>query len=142
MSDYSWLPSLNAGLNATAALFLCAGFACIRTGRVGAHRACMLGAFTSSVLFLCSYLFYHWMHGSTPFAGTGWVRPFYFGLLLSHTVLAAVVVPLALTALWRAARGDFQAHRRVARWALPIWLYVSVTGVTVYWMLYHGYRTA
>ncbi len=140
--ELTWLPSLNAGLNATAALCLCGGFVSIRRKNVRVHRAFMLSAFGASVAFLASYLFYHWHFGSTRFAGQGWIRPVYFTILLTHTILAAAVVPLILTALARAARGEFDRHRRVARWALPVWLYVSVTGVTVYWMLYHGFRPA
>ena len=96
----------------------------------------MLVAFACSILFLISYLIYHYQVGSVPFKGQGWIRPTYFTVLLTHTVLAVVVVPLALVTLSRALRERFAAHRRIARWTLPIWLYVSVTGVVVYWMLY------
>lgn len=133
------VPAINATLNATAAAFLCAGFLFIRKRRIEAHRFCMLAAFCCSVLFLVSYLAYHYQHGATRFAGTGWARPFYFTLLGTHTVLAAAVVPLVLLALHRAWKGDIERHRAVARWTLPVWLYVSITGVTVYWMLYHGF---
>jgi putative membrane protein len=131
------LPLLNACLNATSAALLTLGFAFIRGKRVAAHRACMLAAFAVSILFLGSYVTYHALAGSRPFAGTGWLRAVYLPLLVSHIVLAALIVPFALTTLWRAWRADFARHRRVARWTLPLWLYVSVTGVLVYWMLYH-----
>ncbi len=96
----------------------------------------MLSAFVTSTLFLVSYLIYHFQVGSVPYEGQGWVRPFYFSILISHIILAAAIVPLALVTLVRAVRGNFERHRRIARWTLPIWLYVSVTGVIVYWMLY------
>ena len=96
----------------------------------------MLSAFVCSMLFLISYLIYHYQVGSVPFRGQGWIRPVYFSILLTHTVLATAVVPLALITLSRALRQRFDAHRRLARWTFPIWLYVSVTGVVVYWMLY------
>lgn len=136
MIPFTALPAVNACLNAASACLLIAGYACIRRGRVQAHRACMLGAFTVSTLFLISYLIYHFEVGSVRFTGQGWVRPLYFTILITHTVLAVAVVPLALAALHRAWRGRFEAHRRVARWAFPVWLYVSVTGVVVYLMLY------
>jgi uncharacterized membrane protein YozB (DUF420 family) len=97
----------------------------------------MLSAFGVSSLFLASYVVYHASAGSRPFPGTGWLRPVYFALLVSHVLLAAVIVPLALMTIWRALRGQFDRHRRLARWTLPLWLYVSVTGVVIYWMLYH-----
>jgi uncharacterized membrane protein YozB (DUF420 family) len=118
-------------------VLLTVGFAFIRRKNVPAHRACMLSAFGVSAIFLVSYLVYHAQAGSVPFQGRGWVRPVYFALLLSHIVLAAVIVPLALTTIHRAWTGRFDRHRRIARWTLPIWLYVSVTGVVVYLMLYH-----
>jgi uncharacterized membrane protein YozB (DUF420 family) len=130
------LPTLNASLNALSALLLLLGYACIRTGRRDAHRALMLAAFTSSAVFLGSYLVYHFQVGSVPFRGQGLLRTFYFTVLISHTILAVLVVPLVLTTLFRAARGRFEAHRRIARVAFPVWVYVSVTGVVVYWMLY------
>ena len=140
MADYiSFLPHLNALLNSTSALFLTAGYSFIRTGRVRAHRNCQLTAFFTSVVFLVSYLTYHYYHGDTRFAGQGIVRPFYFVVLISHVVLAIVIVPLVVITLYRAARGDFLKHRRIARWTLPLWLYVSITGVIVYLMLYHIY---
>ena len=135
--DVSALPAVNAFLNGTSAVLLSAGFVFIRRKHIAAHRACMLSAFGVSALFLVSYLVYHAQAGSVPFQGRGWVRPVYFALLLSHIVLAAVIVPLALTTIHRAWTGRFDRHRRIARWTLPIWLYVSVTGVLVYLMLYH-----
>lgn len=130
------LPTVNAVLNATAAVLLVAGYTLIRRGRVRAHRAVMLSAFGCSVLFLASYLFYHSQVGSVRFQGTGWVRTLYLSILLTHTVLAAAVPVLAILTLRLAFRGRFDRHRALARWTLPIWLYVSVTGVVVYWMLY------
>jgi uncharacterized membrane protein YozB (DUF420 family) len=132
------LPALNAGLNATAGVLLFAGWLMIRGGRVTAHRRCMLAAFTASALFLVSYVVYHAQAGSRPFTGQGPVRAVYFAILISHVVLAAAIVPLALVTLTRALRGDFARHRRIARWTFPIWMYVSVTGVVIYWMLYGG----
>lgn len=140
MSDYiSQLPHLNAMLNTTSALLLIAGYRFIRRGRVIAHRNCQLSAFLTSVLFLTSYLTYHYYHGDTKFLGQGIVRPIYFTILITHIILAIVILPLVLITLFRALRGDFHRHRRIARWTLPIWLYVSVTGVIVYVMLYHLY---
>jgi uncharacterized membrane protein YozB (DUF420 family) len=130
------LPTLNAALNTLSAVFLFAGFIFIKAKRRDAHRRCMLVALACSTLFLISYLAYHYQVGSVPFKGHGWVRPLYFSILLTHTILAAAVVPLALITLVRALRERFDAHRRIARWTFPIWLYVSVTGVVVYLMLY------
>ncbi|MGH7333969.1 MAG: DUF420 domain-containing protein [Candidatus Rokuibacteriota bacterium] len=135
-AEVSSLPGFNALLNGTSAVLLVLGYLCIRSKRAGAHRACMMGAFGVSVLFLLSYVAYHYGFGSRSFAGQGWIRLVYFPLLISHIVLAAVIVPLALMTIYRAWRGDFGRHRRLARWTLPVWLYVSVTGVLVYWMLY------
>jgi putative membrane protein len=135
--DVSALPALNAALNATSAALLALGYVFIRQRRIRAHLACMLSAFAVSTLFLVSYVVYHYHAGSRLFTGQGWIRPVYFALLISHVVLAAVILPLALGTLYRAWRGDFGRHRRIARWTLPLWLYVSVTGVIVYWMLYH-----
>ncbi len=130
------LPLVNACLNATSAALLTAGYVCIRRRRVTAHRACMLSALAVSTLFLVSYVTYHSLTGSRPFGGQGWIRLVYFPMLISHIVLAAVIVPLALATVYRALRRDFARHVRIARWTLPLWLYVSVTGVLVYWMLY------
>lgn len=135
--DVSALPALNATLNGVAAVLLVTGYAFIRRQRVTAHLTCMLGAFSVSTLFLISYVVYHYHAGSQPFTGEGWIRPVYFALLLTHIVLAAVIVPLALTTIYRAVTAQLDRHRRIARWTLPIWLYVSVSGVLVYWMLYH-----
>ncbi len=132
----SALPAVNAFLNGTSALLLFSGYLFIRRRNVIAHRACMLSAFCASTLFLVSYLTYHYHVGSVPFRGTGAVRVVYFSILITHTILAAVIVPLSLTTLYRALRAQFPRHVRIARWTLPVWLYVSVTGVVVYWMLY------
>ena len=134
--DVSHLPSINAGLNATAAAFLVLGYVLIRRGKRNAHRAAMLTALACSVLFLASYLTYHYHAGSTRFPGVGGVRTIYLSILLTHTVLAATVPFLAGVTVYRALRGRFDKHRAIARWTLPIWLYVSVTGVVIYWMLY------
>ena len=136
MIPVSSLPSVNAALNSASALLLIAGYLFIRNKRVRAHKACMLAAFTTSSLFLLSYLVYHYNVGSVPFRGQGWIRTVYFAILISHTVLAVLIVPLVLITLTRALKGNFDRHRRIARWTFPLWLYVSVTGVIVYWMLY------
>jgi len=130
------LPALNALLNGTCAVLLVAGYMCIRGRRITAHRACMFLALLTSALFLASYLTYHVQVGSVPYQGTGWVRSLYFTILLTHTILAVTVVPLALVTAGRAVRGQFGPHARIARLTLPIWLYVSVTGVVIYLMLY------
>ncbi|RMG50905.1 MAG: DUF420 domain-containing protein [Acidobacteria bacterium] len=136
MLTTSMLPTLNAILNGTSAVLLITGYLLIRRGRRSAHRLCMLSAFGVSTLFLVSYLVYHYHHGSTKFMGEGWLRPVYFAILGSHTILAAVIVPLVLITLSRALRRRFEHHKTIARWTLPLWLYVSVTGVLVYLMLY------
>lgn len=133
------LPTLNATLNGIATVLLVAGYVMIRRRKIDAHRACMGAAFGTSVLFLASYVVYHYHAGSTPFPGTGWIRPVYFVILVSHIILAAIVPPLALVTLWRAYKERFEAHARIARWTLPIWLYVSITGVIVYVLLYRVY---
>ena len=133
---FSDLPTVNALLNGTAASLLVAGFLLIRAGRREAHRRAMTAAFACSVLFLVSYLVYHFEAGSVRFRGTGSVRTVYLTILLTHTVLAAIVPFLAVTTLVLARKGRFDAHRRLARVTLPVWLYVSVTGVLVYLMLY------
>lgn len=132
------LATLNAILNSVAAVFLALGFVFIRRGEVQRHRACMLCACGASVVFLTSYLVYHWQVGSVPFTGQGWIRPVYFSILVSHVVLAIAIVPLAVITLLRALRGNFDRHRAIARWTWPLWMYVSVTGVVIYGMLYHG----
>ena len=136
----SWLPAINASLNGTATVLLGTGYVLIRRRRIAAHRACMLAAFATSSLFLITYLIHHAQVGSVPFHGAAWLRPIYFGLLVPHIVLAALVVPLALTTIHRAWCGRFDRHRRLARVTLPIWLYVSVSGVLVYVLLYHSGR--
>lgn len=133
------LPTVNAALNGAAAVLLTAGFISIRRRRVHLHRAFMLSALAASALFLASYLIYHYNTGTTRFTGVGWVRPVYFTILISHTFLAALIVPLVLVTLYRALKADFKRHKRIARWTLPVWLYVSVTGIIVYLMLYHLY---
>jgi uncharacterized membrane protein YozB (DUF420 family) len=132
----SLLPTVNATLNATSAFLLVLGYMFIRRRNVAAHRVCMVSAFVTSTLFLVSYLTYHYYHGSQHFHGQGWIRTVYFTVLTSHTILAAVIVPLVLVTLVRALRERFDQHRKIARWTLPIWMYVSVTGVIIYWMLY------
>ncbi len=136
MLDPSLLPSVNASLNALAAICLVAGYVLIRRRNVKAHRAAMVAALVCSMLFLTSYLYYHSQVGSVRFQGTGGVRTFYFAVLISHTVLAALVPVLAGLTVFQVLRARFDRHRRIARWALPIWLYVSITGVVIYWMLY------
>lgn len=131
------LPHLNAALNSTSAFLLIAGYLQIRRGRVIAHRNFLIAALCASTIFLASYLTYHFYHGSTRFPGQGWVRWVYLTILLTHTTLAAIIVPLILVTLSRAVRSQFSRHRNIARWTLPIWLYVSVSGVVVYLMLYH-----
>jgi len=135
--DVSALPALNALLNGTSAVLLTAGWLCIRSRRIRAHQACMLGAFGVSLVFLLSYVIYHYLAGSRPFIGQGWIRPVYFLLLVTHIILAAAIVPLALTTIYRGLTWQLGRHVRIARWTLPIWLYVSVTGVVIYLLLYH-----
>ena len=137
MLTYANLPHVNAVLNAISAFLLVLGFLRVRKKRVAAHRGFMLAALASSVCFLVSYLAYHAHAGSVRFQEQGWIRPVYFAVLISHTVLAAAVVPLALATVWYALTGRFERHRRIARWTLPIWVNVSVTGVADYLMLYH-----
>jgi uncharacterized membrane protein YozB (DUF420 family) len=131
------LPTLNASLNAVATGFLFAGWWLIRRGRIEAHRKCMLAAFAASCLFLIFYVIYHVQAGSRPFQGQGPIRLVYFTILITHVVLAAGIVPMALVTLVRGLRRDDDRHRRLARWTWPIWMYVSVTGVVIYLMLYH-----
>jgi uncharacterized membrane protein YozB (DUF420 family) len=129
-------PALNASLNGTTAVLLLSGWGMIKTGRREAHRWTMVAAFLCSSVFLACYLYYHFHVGSVRFQKTGPIRTVYFTILLTHTTLAVAVLPIILRTLFLAAKGRFEEHRRAARWAFPIWLYVSVTGVTVYWMLY------
>jgi len=136
MLEISDLPTLNATLNALSGTLLVAAYAMIRRGDIVWHRALMLGAFSVSVLFLISYVIYHANAGSRPFTGTGPIRIFYFAILITHIVLAAAVVPLAIVTLRRGLRRDDTRHKAIAHWTFPIWLYVSITGVIVYVMLY------
>ena len=138
MISISDLPHLNATLNGTSGILLVLGYLFIRRKQTNTHRVCMLGAFSASVLFLISYVIYHWYAGSRSFPGQGWVRPVYFSILISHVVLAVAIVPMALITLGRAWKEDFERHRRIARWTLPMWLYVSISGVIVYLMLYQA----
>ena len=137
--DVRDLPAVNATLNTASAVLLTAGFLFIRRKKVAAHKACMIGAFVVSMLFLVSYVVYHAQAGSTPFPGRGFVRPVYFTILVSHVTLAVVILPMSIITLTRALRGQFDRHKRIARRTLPLWLYVSVTGVAVYWLLYRVY---
>lgn len=130
------LPAVNATLNATAAVLLVWGYILIRRGSVAAHRKVMLAAFATSTVFLCCYLIYHYNVGSIPFPRTGAIRTVYLSILATHTALAAAVPVLAIITLSRGLRGRYDRHRKIARWTLPVWMYVSVTGVVVYWMLY------
>jgi uncharacterized membrane protein YozB (DUF420 family) len=130
------LPALNACLNSISSLLLTAGYVFIRRGQIERHRLAMTAAFATSCLFLVSYLIYHYNAGSVPFTKQGWLRPVYFTILITHIVLAAAIVPLALITLYNAWRERFDKHRRIARWTWPIWMYVSVTGVVIYLMLY------
>ena len=133
------LPPLQAGLNSISALFLVTGYVFIRRQNRAAHRLCMSMALLVSTLFMISYLYYHSRVGNVAFAGQGAIRPLYFTILASHVLLAAVIVPLVLMTVWRILRGQTERHRRLARWTLPLWLYVSVTGVTIYIMAFHLY---
>lgn len=137
MLDTHQLPALNATLNGLTTVLLTAGYVLIRGRRRQAHRAVMLVAAATSALFLLSYLVYHAQVGSVRFQSQGWIRPVYFTILLTHTVLAAAIVPMVLVTFWRALRNEFSRHRRIARWTWPLWMYVSVTGVVIYLMLYH-----
>ncbi len=138
MISVSDLPGVNATLNATSTVLLTLGYYFVRRRQLTAHKRCMLGAFVTSALFLASYLVYHFqvLPGSVRFAGTGWLRSLYYAILLTHIILAAAILPLALVTLSRALKERFDKHRQIARWTLPLWLYVSVTGVVIYWMLY------
>ena len=138
MTDYSIFPKINATLNGLSAVLLVTGRVLIGRRRIAAHRAVMITAFITSCLFLVSYLYYHWPgHGGIVyFQGRGWIRTLYFTILTSHTILAIVIVPMVLITLTRALKEQFARHRAIARWTFPIWLYVSVTGVIVYLMLF------
>jgi uncharacterized membrane protein YozB (DUF420 family) len=136
-AQYAIFPVIDATLNGTTAILLLIGRNFIKHGRMAAHRALMIAALVSSTLFLTSYLYYHYHVGSVRFQGQGWSRPLYFGILISHTTLAVVIVPMVIITLSRALRQRFDRHRAIARWTFPLWMYVSVTGVIVYFMLYH-----
>lgn len=133
---FASLPHLNALLNSASGILLIIGYYFIRRRNVAAHKRCMIAALCTSALFLVSYLIYHFEVGSVRFQGQGWIRPVYFTILITHTILAAAIVPLVIVTVVRALRERFDRHRAIARWTLPLWLYVSVTGVIVYWMLY------
>ncbi len=135
--QYAMFPAIDASLNGTSAVLLLVGRNFIKHGRMAAHRAVMIAALASSSIFLACYLYYHWHVGSVHFQGQGWSRPVYFSILISHTILAAVIVPMIIITLSRALRERFDRHRAIARWTYPLWMYVSVTGVIVYFMLYH-----
>ena len=136
-AQYAIYPVIDAALNGTSAVLLLVGRSYIKRGRMAAHRAVMITALVSSTLFLASYLYYHYHVGSVHFQGRGWSRPVYFAILISHTILAVAIVPLVIITLSRALRERFDRHRKIARWTFPLWLYVSVTGVVIYVMLYH-----
>jgi uncharacterized membrane protein YozB (DUF420 family) len=136
-AEYAIYPVLNASLNGTSAVLLVTAHSMIKRGRMAAHRALMLTAVVTSTLFLSSYLYYHYHVGSVRFQGHGWARPVYFSILISHTILAITIVPLVIITLSRALRARFDRHRAIARWTYPLWLYVSITGVVIYFMLYH-----
>lgn len=142
LNDYSIFPAINATLNGTSAVLLVMAHRMIKAGRIAIHRALMLAAVGTSTLFLTSYLYYHAHVHSVHFPGHGWSRALYFSILISHTILAAAIVPLVLITLIRALRERFDRHRAIARWTYPLWLYVSVTGVAIYFMLYHLFRAA
>jgi putative membrane protein len=137
--DYSKLPALNAALNATSGVLLVLGYIFIKQRLMKSHTICMVAACGTSTLFLVSYLTYHFNHGSTKFQGEGLIRFIYFAILISHTILATAIVPLAIVTLFRGLTGNFAKHVTIARVTFPLWLYVSVTGVIIYWMLYHAY---
>ena len=136
--EFADLATVNAGLNGLSLAFLSSGFYWIRKGDARRHKVSMLCACATSALFLVSYLVYHSQVGSVPYSGVGWVRAVYFAILISHIVLAAAILPLAAVTAVRALRGAFEAHRRIARWTWPMWMYVAVTGIVIYWMLYHS----
>jgi uncharacterized membrane protein YozB (DUF420 family) len=136
------LPTLNAILNGTAALLLVSGYVAIKRRKVTLHKACMGLSVVVSAVFLVSYLVYHYAAGSTRFSHEGWPRTVYLSILLTHTVLAATVPPLVIVTVWHAVKGRLDKHRRIARWTFPIWLYVSVTGVVIYLMLYVWFPAA
>jgi uncharacterized membrane protein YozB (DUF420 family) len=137
--QYAYFPALNATLNGTSAVLLVTGRYLISRGKIMAHRACMIAAVIASALFLGCYLYFHFHAGNILFLGQGWVRPLYFTILISHVTLAIVIVPLAIVTLARGLGGRYPQHRAIARWTWPLWMYVSVTGVIVYFMLYQWF---
>ena len=137
--QYAFFPALNATLNGTSAVLLVTGRPLIARGRIAAHRACMIAAVTTSAIFLGCYLYFHWRVGNVRFLGQGWSRTLYFSILISHTILAIVIVPLVIITLSRGLRARYDRHRAIARWTFPLWLYVGVTGVIVYFMLYQWF---
>jgi uncharacterized membrane protein YozB (DUF420 family) len=140
--QFAIFPPINATLNGTSAVLLVTGRALIMRGRMAAHRAVMIAALVTSSVFLACYLYYHYHVGSVHFAGQGFWRPVYFTILITHTILAAVIVPMIIITLVRALRERYDRHRAIARWTFPLWLYVSVTGVVVYFMLYQWFSPA
>lgn len=136
------LPAVNATLNGISAILLLMGFIAIRKGNKKFHQRCMISAFAVSAVFLICYLVYHYYAGSTKFTATGWIRPVYFSILISHVILAAAIVPMILLTMWRAWKKDFEKHKKIARWTWPLWMYVSVTGVLIYLMLYQWFPPA
>lgn len=136
-----FLPTLNALLNTTSAVLLTVGHHYIKGGNQQVHKRYMISSFMISILFLISYLTYHYHHGATRFTGEGWIRPVYFTILTSHTILAAAIVPLVIITLRRGLKNEIEKHKKIARWTYPIWLYVSITGVIIYIMLYHIFAT-
>ena len=136
---YAFFPALNASLNGTSAVLLLTGRALIARRKIAAHRACMIAAVVASGLFLACYLFFHYKVGNILFLGRGWVRPIYFSILISHVTLATLIVPLAIVTLSRGLHARYDKHRALARWTWPLWMYVCVTGVIVYFMLYHWF---
>lgn len=137
--QYAFFPALNASLNGTSAVLLLTGRVLIAKGRETAHRRCMIAAVAASALFLCCYLFFHFKVGNILFLGQGWARPVYFAILISHVTLAIVIVPMAVITLNRGLKARYDKHRAIARWTWPLWMYVSITGVIVYFMLYQWY---
>ena len=135
----SSLPAVNASLNGTCGVFLLVGYSFIRRGKMFPHKVCMIIAVLCSAVFLACYVYFHAHAGIIRFGGQGWIRPVYFTLLISHTILAVLIVPLVIITLSRALREKFDRHRAIARWTFPLWLYVSVTGVIIYWLLYIAY---
>jgi uncharacterized membrane protein YozB (DUF420 family) len=136
------LPALNAFLNSTSAVFLLIGYGLIRQNRQAAHRNCMIGALTASILFLISYVYYHYNAGRTVFKDPQWFRPIYLTILLTHTILAVVIVPMVIMTVSRAVKRNYELHKKISRWTWPLWMYVSVTGVLIYFLLYQIFPQA